>query len=506
MQVDKIYQQAIEQAFSGINPLEIKRILFIRCITLGQSSQLIHALGQHFEHAAITFISSHDVWVDHPAIQAKIIYQASKRFDRQLTPAQWYQTVSSHGPFDLVVIPYPDNSWFAYANVRAFAAPFESARYLEIGGDGRFELSGRERFLARQQENNVFPVEVSSLPGYYTVNIIEQCNLRCVMCDIDDGPGYDTLPYEQFESLGERLFANARTLTLNGYVGEPLLHPRFNEIIALIDRKWPQLGVTLATNATSLKGKKLKAIVESQCIKDIRLSIHAVKKETYESIMLRADYARTMENIREFMRSQGRGAAEKHMAVGFSFVLMRNNFDELPDFVRWAAELGADYILVWDCQISQEGNEDLSVFDTEAQVLHIYAQAREIASQYGVNLILPTPYKSEEEKGTPCEEQEQEFLCTLPWSHAYISPNGDVMPCCYYAKVMGNVFNTSFESIWNGAGYRQFREQINSGRWPGPCQSCPQNSRDYRTSPQKVVHKRSVIHFRPSERASLVNQ
>ena len=69
--------------------------------------------------------------------------------------------------------------------------------------------------------------------------------------------------------------------------------------------------------------------------------------------------------------------------------------------------------------------------------------------------------------------------CRLPWLSAYVTVNGYVTPCCNIAdqSVLGeaNVFEHSFDEIWNGEAYQGFRQQLHAGRLPF-CSRCPLNS------------------------------
>ena len=58
-----------------------------------------------------------------------------------------------------------------------------------------------------------------------------------------------------------------------------------------------------------------------------------------------------------------------------------------------------------------------------------------------------------------------------------ISAEGDILPCCAnigsdHAKVMGNIFSESFQDIWLGKGFRQFRRTSADGT-NSLCAQCP---------------------------------
>ena len=76
------------------------------------------------------------------------------------------------------------------------------------------------------------------------------------------------------------------------------------------------------------------------------------------------------------------------------------------------------------------------------------------------------------------EKDEQKNLndahCYLPWYSAYITWEGDVLPCCYFYDSQisfGNVFQTPFKEIWNSPKYQSFRQALAKSR-NGLCASC----------------------------------
>ena len=66
--------------------------------------------------------------------------------------------------------------------------------------------------------------------------------------------------------------------------------------------------------------------------------------------------------------------------------------------------------------------------------------------------------------------------CHWPFDRAFISVEGEVVPCCTIADPcvasMGNVFNDSFAQIWIGERYQAFRQTILSQQLLAPCKSC----------------------------------
>jgi MoaA/NifB/PqqE/SkfB family radical SAM enzyme len=475
----------------GLAAEGVRRVLLLRTVPAPQAFALAEALGRAFPRASRRLLTANPLPSAAPPGWDVVAYPFGRSLDRARTPDTWYRDLAGRNGFDLVVVPYADDEGLGYDNVKDFALPLLGRACLEVFGRGRLQLTAAGAFrdaVRAAGASATRPEAVGTRPHYVTLNLIERCNLRCVMCDIPDGLAYDTMPFERFERVAHALLPGCRTLTLNGFVGEPLLHPEFPRILRYIDERWPDIAALLATNATPLVGARLEAILGCGIVRELRISVNAFTRATYDVIMVRARYDQVMRNIREFMRlRRERGVAERLTAT-FSFVAMRQNVDELPDFVDWAADLGASQVLVWDCMDSQDGNVALSVAADRSGAEARYAEARTRAERAGIAITLPAPFAVEDPEGHGGEELVA-FRCNLPWTHSYVSPNGDAVPCCYFNKVMGNVFEEPFEAIWNGPRYRQLRADITAGRYPTPCIGCPQNFDGTKRRPQEVAQK-----------------
>jgi MoaA/NifB/PqqE/SkfB family radical SAM enzyme len=61
--------------------------------------------------------------------------------------------------------------------------------------------------------------------------------------------------------------------------------------------------------------------------------------------------------------------------------------------------------------------------------------------------------------------------CTLISNYAFVDPRGRLYPCL--TLDMGNVFENTFESIWNGAKFRAFRRLLRREQRLPLCERCP---------------------------------
>src|SRR5881275_905763 len=88
------------------------------------------------------------------------------------------------------------------------------------------------------------------LPRFLQVEPVGQCNLRCRMCPIlfrEDGPPHGPpafIDFDTFTHLIDQFLPGLEELQLQG-LGEPLMHPRFYDMIAYASGR----GARTSTNS-----------------------------------------------------------------------------------------------------------------------------------------------------------------------------------------------------------------------------------------------------------------
>ena len=322
-------------------------------------------------------------------------------------------------------------------------------------------------------------------PTYVQIEPVGQCNLKCTMCPInfrEDQPLVGTrkmMDFDLFTRIVDQ-FTNMKVLHLQG-VGEPLLHPRFFDMVSYAVNKG--IRVTTNTNLTLLNDARAELCVTSG-LDTLHFSIDGTTPETYEKIRVNAKFDKVIGNLQTLVDTKQRMASASphlHMVM----VIMRQNLAELPDLVRLASRYGAEEVFAQ--QLSHDFgdtafhpkfrplhnyvNRQSLLYEDQALVEDIFGQARELARQLGVHLRLPRTKPREFAPGTTGQQR-----CNWPWTAAYISFQGYAMPCCMVASPeqvqLGLVKENNLHEVWNGEDYTRFREQLASGQPPEICRQC----------------------------------
>jgi len=323
---------------------------------------------------------------------------------------------------------------------------------------------------------------IAELPRFVQIEPVGQCNLRCRMCPIqfrtDGTPDHPVafMEFEVFRGLVDQ-FPRLTELHLQG-MGEPLMHPRFFDMVHYA----AQRGIEVSTNSnlTLLSERRAVECVNSG-LRRIHVSLDGASAQTYEYIRVRAKFERVLRNIRRLTQAK-ENLHRELPEIRLVAVAMRKNLHELPELVRLAHELHIDVLSVQHLchDFGEESlptkyqpmrafveNETL-LNEDPARVAHFFEAAGQLAATLKLTLRLPNL--------APRAQPQQQKRCDWPRRGAYLSFEGDAMPCCMVATPdrinFGNVAKSSVAAVWNNSEYRSFRKQLDSDTPHEICRTC----------------------------------
>jgi radical SAM protein with 4Fe4S-binding SPASM domain len=286
------------------------------------------------------------------------------------------------------------------------------------------------------------------------------------------------MAWNEFTRIVDQLPALAE-LHLQG-LGEPLLHPRFFDMVEYAVARG--VAVSVNTNLTLLTPAKAERAATCG-LEAIYVSVDGATAETYERIRVDARFDRLERNMLRLLEALARHGSATRVQV--TAVAMRENLDELADLVALTARWGLNTLSVQHlCHDFGESTlparyapmRDFVAGQTlvgldAARVARAFDAARSTAKEHGVALRLPRVTPVEHAPGTPGRSR-----CDWPWRGPYVAYDGTAMPCCMVATPdrasLGNVVREGVEAIWNGAAYEDFRARLDSEDPPEICKSC----------------------------------
>lgn len=119
----------------------------------------------------------------------------------------------------------------------------------------------------------------------FYLEITNACNLNCPFCTYEKGQTFLSLKdidnyTSQIKEFGDYIYLHV--------LGEPLLHPDFNEILDILDKK--DFKLQLVTNGVLLN--KYSDLFNHKCLRKLSISIHSIN-----NIEINDNYFKTIDEI-----------------------------------------------------------------------------------------------------------------------------------------------------------------------------------------------------------------
>ncbi len=268
------------------------------------------------------------------------------------------------------------------------------------------------------------------------------CNLRCPECP--SGLRAFTRPTG---NLREDFFRHTidnlskHLLCLIFYFqGEPYINPRFLEMVQYAHRRG--IYTITSTNGHFLSEENARKTIESGLDRLI-ISVDGTTQATYESYRKEGRLEVVLQGARNVVKWK-RQLRSRTPHIVFQFLVVRPNEHEIPDIYRLAQSIGVDEVKLKTAQIYDyaQGNPLIPTIERYAR----YARMPDGSYRIKNKLL---------------------NHCWKLWHSCVITWDGVVVPCCFDKDAthrLGNLREATFQDIWQGAAYRQFRTQLLRGR------------------------------------------
>ena len=321
-----------------------------------------------------------------------------------------------------------------------------------------------------------------------------RCNLECRTCirNVWDEP-LGLMQWEVFERFleGIQAFSPMPTVFLGGF-GEPLVHPQLVEMVRQVKRAG--VNAELITN-----GILLSEAISSQLIETgldvLWISIDGVTPESYADVRLGASLPTVLDNLDTLMRLRSLASTRKPQ-VGFAYVAMKRNIQELPDLIRLGIIKGIERfsisnILAHTLELRDEVMYDRTLIegsyqsaykftdinfprmDISGQTMMAYQKAMQgnyrfqMAGSEVEKTINQCPFIL---KGSSSIRWDGELSPCLPLLHTHDSYLGKRLRRSH-AYSIGNITQKGLPELWNEPGYLALRERLQDFDYP-PCTYC----------------------------------
>lgn len=283
-------------------------------------------------------------------------------------------------------------------------------------------------------------VDLPAFPRRVTIELSSRCNLSCVMCPRQYLSGEAGLMDDDlFQRIVQEISQEEVEAVVPFFRGEPLLHPRFVELLGLV-RARCGARIQLATNGLLLTEGTTHELLHRVKVDFISFSLDALTEETYGKIRLGGSLERARENVLRFLRMREESGSSGTV-VQVSLTESPFNLEEISGFIGYWRRL-ADRVRVYP--------------------LH---------SEGGKFGALASPGFLRDPSERSC--------CMKPFRDLVIYHDGRVALCNHdwdrpEGASLGSVREKSIREIWQGGPYRRVRGMQHRGEWEGlvPCRHC----------------------------------
>ncbi len=300
-------------------------------------------------------------------------------------------------------------------------------------------------------------------PRYVAIEMTDQCNLRCTMCErlgnlepLNREGGF--MEMALFDKVAAYLEPDM-TVGLGGF-GEAFMHPAYPEMLARVKA----IGCKTVTYSNGLlMDEPLAEAFVRHGMDELSISTDGGTEGTYREIR-KADFNRLLAGVELLATTRARLGATLPK-ITLQMVGMVDNVHEVPDLVRTAKQAGADAVTVINLSCHMPELKEKSLFLYPDLWQKHFAQAQAEAAALGVELTLP-------------EMESGQFSCGGFFKDMFVTWDGLIQPCGLERYILGDVSADSIDAVWNGAAYEHYRARWETEGPTAVCKNCHRLTND----------------------------
>jgi len=311
------------------------------------------------------------------------------------------------------------------------------------------------------------------------IEVTKACNLHCLGCrrvwegNIDRIPGDAHLTVEFLKHIVDQFpvyVPRGFKVMKFGGDGEVYCNPHLKDIMLFLKKN--HVRFTSNTNGTLINTEWLKVLEDCGVIWQ-SVSFTGATKETFEKYRTGAEFGQVLRNAYLM------GKTNIPFYINY-LMLTREVFDEIPEAIRLAQEVGATGIAFLKPQLSDDKIFTPPDFPNLRSELADYKALVEASGLWYEGLLNPLPIFSG---------------CWDTFTGLRVTLNGDVYPCMvsmnqrptewymgevtntYFVEdyLMGNLHRDNLKAIWNGKDMNALRDKLRHPAYPiGTIITCEQ--------------------------------
>jgi pyrroloquinoline quinone biosynthesis protein E len=323
-------------------------------------------------------------------------------------------------------------------------------------------------------------------PLMVKIKLTWRCNLACAMCDFWRQARSTPLTSELVtRTLDELAELGCKKVHFSG--GEPTLRPDLPDLIAHARKL--KLRVTLTTNGTLITRKLAERLIKAR-LNSVCVSIDSPVRSVHDQIRGgEGAFKQTIAGVRQLRRAAERRGVS--LPIRINTVVRKDNYDTLVQLPALAHDLGAQNLLLMPVD-DPSGALLLNkrrLFDYNRRIAPALAeQALALGVMRRKNEAYPFGATKAElaasRNGHYARGLYERQPCYALWTHALITADGRVAPCCSAPRVtLGDLSTQTFTDIWRSDAYRHLRQSMHDGKPLPECAGC-----DVFLAENKILH------------------
>jgi len=273
------------------------------------------------------------------------------------------------------------------------------------------------------------------IPSHIQIEIVSGiCNLRCIMCSIQDSKRKEIMDNETFTKILNKLQSylyNIKFLSFCG-LGETLIDKNVHEKIR-IAKKIGFRGIGIYTNGTLLNEKISEKLLEAK-LDSLIISIDGFTSKTQEAIRIGANLNEIISNVEAFIALRDMNKSRTRVIIRFT--RQELNKHEEDNFYNF-----------WKSRIKSSYNDTISIYNVH---------------NVGGNVLLNINDRLNDDLLNKIKE----IKCPEIYERLMINSDGSISFCCgdqfehYY---IGNVLDDDPIKLYNSKYYIHYRELMDKG-------------------------------------------
>lgn len=347
---------------------------------------------------------------------------------------------------------------FNYANFKSFLQLIQSIEIIDKNYNPQIQILENEYLELYLNKKFI------SSPLKIHIALTYNCNLKCKHCFSNSGKKN---PEEiEKELKTEKILELIDELKQNGvfYIsfggGEPLLKPNFIEILKKADQN--KMNISISTSLTTPNLENI--LKENINIQEFKISIEGVNAKEYTNIRGKNSFDILKDNLKLINEYQ----KNKKCFIRFSFVLNKQNYTYLPNFLSFAEQYkvnGITFYPIYNVGRAEQ-HPELLLSNQDLEKINRIVNNMKERTKIEIEL-LAIPFKFGQ------NGLYQNFGCGCSKTTVYLTPTGDLLPSGFFIKYkekfsLGNILQKPLKKIWK----ENIEKEINQISIDPKCENC----------------------------------